>query len=238
MGLDIEDYSGRDRRGQSEIRRDLQEIVEAAFAEFRVSIDPREVQETGDGALLLAPPALSSARLVADLPRELAARLARRNRDRTRAGALRVRLALGCGHVAAGINWAGDPVVETARILDAPGGREALRDAPEASVVLVLTEWMHRETVGAGARDLRPEQFAEQTIGAGSKAAGLRYFVRLLPVGSGHPREQAHAPAPPGPPAAGRSVGTNSGVVAMGDHSVAAGGDVHGTLSWGAGSRR
>lgn len=238
LGVDIEGYSGRDQRDQSAIRRELQGIVETAFAEFAVVLDPNEFQETGDGALLLVPPALSPARLVADLPRELASQLTRRNRNRTRAGMLRVRLALGCGHVITDINWAGDHVVETARILDAPGGRDALRDCPDASVVLLLTEWMYRETVTAGARDLEPGLFVEMTIGAGAKSAGQRYFVRLLPAGAGEVKARSAAYVPSAISPSGRSVGTNSGVLAMGDNSIVTGGDFRGNPSWEAGPLR
>jgi CRP-like cAMP-binding protein len=120
--------SARNESDRQVVKEKLYEIVKQAFEESGVSWVVCYHEDRGDGVLVVVPPEVPTRAVVDPLLALLAAALRKHNRRSSPAVQIRLRAALHVGPVARdeeGIS--GDVIIHTARMLDSPPLREALR---------------------------------------------------------------------------------------------------------------
>jgi hypothetical protein len=143
------------------IRDRLYAMLRAAFESSGVSWAACYREDRGDGVLVIVPPGVPT-RVVADpLLAVLAAELRRHNRRATEAVRIALRAALHVGPVtrdAEGLN--GDAIIHTARMLDAPPLREALR-ASGADLAFMASEHVFATVLSSDTGLLDPTTFTQ-----------------------------------------------------------------------------
>ncbi|WP_239381988.1 hypothetical protein [Frankia sp. CIT1] len=180
LAADIANSSAHITADQRQLREDFRFILTDCLARLSIELAAPGLRDDGDGALGLVPASVPREKLVADLPREFAMGLARRNADRLDSHRLRVRLALHHGQAQpSGNGWVSSAINATAGILNADEGRLLLRHVPTANLVLLLSQAMYDDTVHDQRRDLHPADFAPMRIGPGQKGAGTALWVCL-----------------------------------------------------------
>ncbi|WP_239336248.1 hypothetical protein [Frankia sp. CiP3] len=180
LAADIANSSAHITADQRQLREDFRFILTDCLARLSIELAAPGLRDDGDGALGLVPASVPREKLVADLAREFAMGLARRNADRLDSHRLRIRLALHHGQAQpSGNGWVSSAINATAGILNADEGRLLLRHVPTANLVLLLSQAMYDDTVHDQRRDLRPADFAPMRIGPGQKGAGTALWVCL-----------------------------------------------------------
>ncbi|WFE39355.1 hypothetical protein [Micromonospora sp. WMMD998] len=124
-----------------------------------------DCQKAGDGELAVLPADEPENVLIDDFTRELADRLADHNEDRRDEARLRLRLALHHGIVEPAANgYAGAGTVVVSRLVDSAPARAAQAVAPQADLVVVLSNRLFLDTVAQGHTALRPVRFRNVTV--------------------------------------------------------------------------
>ncbi|GAA3005960.1 hypothetical protein [Streptosporangium longisporum] len=176
FAVDIVGYSGR----PASQRKDLQERLEAIFirtmGELDVDIAATDRQGTGDGMNVFLPQALE---LHTALPRLLHAwrdHLARDNRRH--ADRMRLRMAVALGPVGITVlGYSGPTVIEVNRMLDSAPLRRAVREHPRADLAVLVSDLLHRYTVGEGHPGLDPFEFTSCDVANKGFTAGAWLWI-------------------------------------------------------------
>jgi hypothetical protein len=190
--FDVEAYGDPIRTNQQRLalRSGLYRVLEQAFAEAGVPWEQCQVDDTGDGLLLLIPSEISKIRLVDQLPQRLDAGLRRHNGDHSNGARIRLRLALHAGE----INFdrhglASQDVIHASRILDAQEAKRALK-ASTATLVIIASKWFYDSVV---VQDPAAEPESFHRIAVAVKETAVDAWMRL--VGDRVP-QQAPTPTP------------------------------------------
>jgi hypothetical protein len=170
------------------VRDRLYDLLRGAFEESGVSWAACYHEDRGDGALVIVPPDVPTRAVADPLLALLAAELRRHNRRATAPVRIQLRAALHVGPVsrdAEGLN--GDAIIHTARMLDAPPLREALR-AADADLAFMASAHVYETALRSDAGLLDPATFTqvsfrvkESQITAWMHVAGSRTGSRLDP---------------------------------------------------------
>lgn len=202
---DVEHYSGRSAWSQIDIQQDLVDAISDAAS--AVGLDHgrwlRQVQ--GDAELALLPPGTDEAVVLADLARELARRLRRRNYDRAENGRMRLRMALHAGITHIGANgFAGKAPVVVCRLRDSDVLRAALAAVPDAELAVIVPSDLYEDLVRNEYRGLRPADFARVHVTNKEFTADAYIWLPGHPtdswvkaVGGGPDPQSGHAAATP-----------------------------------------
>jgi hypothetical protein len=160
IGVDTENYSGQGDLGQLDRRHSLDRVLTVAAEAIGTRRDQWYRQDQGDGELALAPAEVSRPRLVDDWVRELTSELRRHNHPRRAGERMRLRVAFDHGDVLLdGTGIAGEAAVAVSRLLNSEQTRAALSTAPEADLVLILSDPVYRSVVLQRHRSLDPADF-------------------------------------------------------------------------------
>ncbi|MBB5956367.1 hypothetical protein FHS29_002953 [Saccharothrix tamanrassetensis] len=160
LRLDVVGSSAGGRGRQVHLDRALESVLDLAFAAVR---DPRYPigsgsyrRADGDSATLVIDACIAKAWIVADFVlREIPIALDEVNRAANAEHRLRLRIAIDHGETVMNLpHVGGDPVVATARLVDAPRFRQALADAPERDLGLIVSDRFHTDVVQRGERGL------------------------------------------------------------------------------------
>ena len=156
--LDIEGWSGRPVPEQIQAQHSLITVVHSACREAHL---PQEiVQNSGDGVLIMPPSDIDETAVIPDLIRGVTTALRHENRLLSSAARIRLRLALTSGLVATGpTGFSGPAIIECFRLLDSPPAKAALVSFPRAELAVIVSDYLYRDVVGHGFRDLRGEDF-------------------------------------------------------------------------------
>lgn len=163
LTIDLENYSRLDEPAQDAAQRGLSEALAAAAAEAGLERMGWVRQESGDRELAVLPSA-------EDIPRALGAfPLALDGQFRAlhaRNGVwLRARMAIGQGMVkAAPMGISGWGPCDVTRISDAPAVYRALRNTPDAYLVLAMSADLYRDYVQQGHAAVQPDQFRQVAV--------------------------------------------------------------------------
>jgi hypothetical protein len=167
------------------VRDHLYELLRGAFEESGVSWAACYHEDRGDGALVIVPPDVPTRALADPLLALLAAELRRHNRRAAAPVRIQLRAALHVGPVsrdAEGLN--GDAIIHTARMLDAPPLREALRTT-DADLAFMASAHVYDTALSSDAGLLDPATFTqvsfrvkESQITAWMHVAGSRTNLR------------------------------------------------------------
>src|SRR5262249_40626682 len=109
-------------------RRALRSVWEECIAE-----------DQGDGLLIVAPPAITTARIMESLHRELPGELRQHNHTYAEPAHIRLRVAVNVGPVMSdGFGLTGEAIIRTTRLLDAPVLKAAMASA-SASLGMIVS---------------------------------------------------------------------------------------------------
>jgi hypothetical protein len=217
VAADMESYSKRNNVLQHRAQQAFRQVMDDATADVQLDRVKWQIQQGGDGELAILPPEVSE-RAVASRLAPVADRLLREhNQGLAPEARIRLRLAVhqGLVHLDGANGFPSEAVVHVCRLVDSPQVKQALRDFPDADVVLVVSDPLYREVI-EHYRDLRPDRFAEiraEIPDKGFSAPAWIYVPGENAAGS-VPRPQAGAPETDRP--AAPSGQTFSGIVAHG----------------------
>jgi tetratricopeptide (TPR) repeat protein len=149
LAADVEHFGDRRRTHphQLTVRDGMYGALRAALIGSGVSWDSCYHEDRGDGVLILVPPEVPKSRLVASLPRALAAEIRRHNADNDAASRFRLRLVVHAGEVQPDAHGIVGSSVNTAfRLLDAAELKAALAGSCGA-LALIASEWFFDEVI-------------------------------------------------------------------------------------------
>ncbi|ADP81594.1 toll/interleukin-1 receptor domain-containing protein [Pseudofrankia inefficax] len=161
IGLDAESYGSRDTVSQRVLRDGLEKIFRKALRDAGIAEGPLQDQDRGDGFLgVVSSSAVPVERVVQDFVNRLRAALRFHNHGQDGKGRIRLRLALHQGYVIPDrTGWAGTPIVECARLLDADQLRAALRQDPEIDLVLIASDELYQSVIKQGFDGIDPRVY-------------------------------------------------------------------------------
>jgi transcriptional regulator with XRE-family HTH domain len=151
VAVDVAGSGGLDDREQLRMRARLRAVVSTALPLKSLDVAAVDVADLGDGLRLICPASISPCALLDPFVGNLA-RALRLCREVVADGIrLRLRVAVHAGllHRDDG-GWAGEPLVHTARLLDAPPARRVLRDSESADLVVVVSQAIYDSVVRHG----------------------------------------------------------------------------------------
>ncbi|MCK9931765.1 hypothetical protein MXD62_32300 [Frankia sp. Mgl5] len=212
--VDVESYSRRAGRHQLAIQSRLAGALDAALRRVGVAWKSCDVQEQGDGFLLLLPVGVDEGRAVPGLVHGLALELARVNRlepgDDAR---IRLRAALTQGAVRrAAAGYVAKAVVAASRIVGSPALRGALAAYPDRDLAVALTDDLYEDVIVDGSPAMAGVAVREADVRLPGKDFSAHVWV-LVPDPSVGPVGQ---PGRPWPATAGRLLVGGEGVAAAG----------------------
>lgn len=157
--VDVVSYGKRPAPAQERIQRRLQSLLRDVVADVGVGFDDVEHDGgSGDGMVVFLPSGGDPTRLLPDLLRATAERLAADNeeyRDR-----IRLRMAVGSGLVGDGANgFTGPLVVNISRLVDSEPLRRAVAENPGSDLVVLVLDALHRDVIGPGYLPARVAEF-------------------------------------------------------------------------------
>jgi tetratricopeptide (TPR) repeat protein len=202
--VDIKGWSGRPVPEQIRAQQSLVTVVRCACREAGL---PEEiVQNSGDGVLIMPPGDIDESTAIPDLVRGMTTALRQENRLLSEAARIRLRLALSSGMVATGpTGFSGPAIIECFRLLDSPPARAALTDFAQAELAVIVSDYLYRDVIQHGFRDLRAEDFWSVRSTLPEKSFTANAWVWVSDRTGGSPPEVAtpaeETPArPPGLP--------------------------------------
>lgn len=236
------DVVGSGRLGMDDKRLTRAAMYESfGEAYASVGIEPGSVhqEDRGDGILAAlrpdVPPALMAGRWIDTLHRSL-----REHNARSRVR-LRMRVGMNAGPVLDdGRGLVGRAVDLACRLCDSAPARRIMTDAPDADLLIVVSDWLYRNVVAEGGRYIEPERYRRAAVVAKETAEDAWFQVPglLAPplarrdgasrggdprTGGGPSRGDGSPPAPPPTPAPG-----NRTYTAGRDIQVIEGNTIHG----------
>ncbi|VVJ15738.1 Uncharacterised protein [Amycolatopsis camponoti] len=196
MAVDIAGYNNPSRTlvHLYEVHEGLWAVLKGTFAETGIPWDVCFVENTGDGAMILLPPEIAKADLVAQFPERMHAELRRYNAVHSEAARMHLRLALNAGEVGQGGHGSVSKAVSfTFRLLDAPEAKAAQK-ATGAELALIAADAFYHDVVTedpAAAPDQYrriPVAVKETTTTAWLRLLGAPPIAPVVPVSRFDPR--------------------------------------------------
>ncbi|MFB4319669.1 cyclic nucleotide-binding domain-containing protein [Actinomadura sp. 21ATH] len=194
----------RDDRDRLLVRQVLYETLRRAFGDAGLDWDLVYREDRGDGTLMVVPPSVPTASLVDPLLRHLAAGVDRHNRDAAEAVRVQLRVALHVGPVVPdGNGVAGEAVIRTARLLDAPAFKKEL-EATGADLGFIASRFVYDSAV-RHSTDPAPYREVEVQVKETETTAWMYFAHGARPL---HLREQAVRSSSRNAQATGTGAGT------------------------------
>lgn len=147
--VDVAGFTAANRRGvhQIEIHKRLMELLTTAFDDAGIPWQDCDVEDRGDGKLILVPRDVFNIRLVDQLWSRLTAELRRYNALHSAAAEMQLRVAVHAGEVWRGPAGEVSPAINlTARIIEAAEAKSALRDAG-VILALIASDEFYRDVI-------------------------------------------------------------------------------------------
>jgi effector-associated domain 2 (EAD2)-containing protein len=195
MAVDIAGYNNPSRTVAHlrVVHEGLWGLLRTAFAETGVPWDSCFVENTGDGAMILLPPEIAKADLVAQLPERMLAELRRYNEVHADGARIQLRLALNAGEVHQGSHGSVSPAISfTFRLLEAPAAK-AEQKRSRADLALIASEAFFDDVVK---HDPAADPGSYRKIAVELKETTAQGWLRLL----GAPADRVVVSAPPAGP--------------------------------------
>jgi class 3 adenylate cyclase len=167
LSVDAENYGSQDDQRQRAIQDGVLTVLDDAADRAGLHRACWDRQPQGDGELALLPkvdpePEL---RVIDDYVRELRRALARHNQGMLPSSRLRLRLALHYGvAIPANNGFFGQAVVVVSRLCDAKPLKEAMTEAPECNLGVIVSDRLYQETIKQGHTELSPEDMRQVSV--------------------------------------------------------------------------
>lgn len=180
LAVDAWRYSARDGRQQHDLQEALDGALSWAAEESGLDRSTWLTQPAGDGLLALLPESGAEPKLVDAFVRELDVRLSRYNHDRVPEARLRLRMAVHHGvAVQAKLGFAAHGAVHVSRLCDAREVRAALDAAPEANLVLAVSQPIYEDLVCQRLTSLSPADFTRVDVADEKKGFHTTAWIRV-----------------------------------------------------------
>ncbi|MEV6879518.1 tetratricopeptide repeat protein [Amycolatopsis sp. NPDC051128] len=160
--MDVEGYGNEHRTNQHRlaVRHGMYEILQVAFGRAGLSLDKCQLDDCGDGVMVLAPPDQPKSLFAEALPGQLVAALREHNGKHAEEARIRLRVALHAGEIYPDDHgFAGAAINLTFRLIDSTPVRNALAGSPGV-LAMVVSSWFFEEVIrhcaGAHAGSYRP----------------------------------------------------------------------------------
>jgi class 3 adenylate cyclase len=158
--IDIADYGRRDDLAQVRARAGLDRVVRTTFHASGIPWHRLVTKDRGDGMIVLIPATTSKAALLYPFIPRLSALLHEVNQRARPDHRLRVRVAVHAGEVVRGpYGWIGTDVNLACRLVDSAPLRQELVRHPQAELVLIVSEAIHRAVIRHGHRGVDPAAY-------------------------------------------------------------------------------
>jgi hypothetical protein len=169
--------------------------VEDAIRAIRLEQASVNPQREEDGKIMLLPSGIDEPRVVAELVQALYAEISRANSDRGPRSRRRLRVAFHEGlTMLRGERFIGDAVATARMLCDSAPCRRALRDTPDAQLVMIVSQQIFDDDVAHGHGNLPATQFTGVTT-AGRRGSRLPAWIYLPGLG---PTDMAGSSNPAG----------------------------------------
>ncbi len=141
------------------VRDALYRILRSAFEESGVPWEGCHHEDRGDGVLTIVPSTISTARVVDPLLTALAAKLRRHNRLSSDVARIQLRAAVHAGPVVADAEGiSGEPLIQAARMLDAPALKRMLA-AARADLAVIASAFVYDTVISHGPGLVDPDTY-------------------------------------------------------------------------------
>jgi hypothetical protein len=158
--VDVASFGARDDRFQLQIRRGLARLLDQAFEDAGLVLDDCDVEDRGDGKIVLIPSTVTKMRLVDPLLARIAVQVRQHNDMSSESGRIRLRLALHAGEVARDDNgWSGTELNTACRLVNSGPLREVVAEHADAPLVVVVSDLIYSNVVRHGHGAVRPEEY-------------------------------------------------------------------------------
>nr|WP_273943903.1 hypothetical protein [Kutzneria chonburiensis] len=147
--VDVAGFTAANRRGvhQVEIHKRLVELLTTAFDDAGIPWQDCDVEDRGDGKLILAPRDVFNIRLVDQLWSRLVAELRRYNALHSAAAVMQLRVAVHAGEVWRGPAGEVSPAINlAARIIEAAAAKDVLK-ATGAALAMIASDAFYRDVI-------------------------------------------------------------------------------------------
>lgn len=159
------------------VQEGLYKVLEVAFGEAGIDLDECEVEDRGDGALILIPPTITKSLLADQLPGRLHAGLRRYNATHNDESKVKLRVGLHAGEIVLNAYGAVGKAVNLAfRILDATAAKDALAQSNGVLALIASTHFFNEVIVEDPG--MAPESY--QQIPVNIKKTKTEAWLRLL----------------------------------------------------------
>lgn len=165
LALDIEKYSSRGNVDHIALQERLVAIVREAMAHAEVPWVKNDIQDQGDGLLVIQPPGVDEPRVVPGLVNGLCWAVGRANSHVLSSRRLRLRVALSVGIVHRGAaGYVGDAVIGVSRLLDSAVLRATLSANPGHDIALIVADDLYHDVIAHRYPGLDPAAFTKVHI--------------------------------------------------------------------------
>jgi hypothetical protein len=144
---------GRTDQDRLIIRLSSREIMRASLGKIWGECIP---EDRGDGLLIVVPPHITTAQVIAPLHHELLRELRRHNRTYSESARIGLRVAINVGPITSDeFGMSGEAIIRTARLIEAPAFKDAMEEA-SATLGLIASEFVYDTVIrhAAGSVDV------------------------------------------------------------------------------------
>ena len=208
VSMDVVKSGGRDDQLLLRMRADLRAMVADALERQGLDLAGIASEDLGDGVRLIVPAQVTPARLLDPFVPQLAAALREHRKAAADAARLRLRLAVHMGllHRDDG-GWTGEPLVHSARLLDAAPLRQVFDAADQPDLAIIVSEDVYDKVVRHG-YGLDARAYRRVQVRVKETRAGAWIHVPGYPSPPGlQPPPQPDPPAQPDPSGGGTRTG-------------------------------
>lgn len=149
VAVDVAEFTRPDRTvaDQIAVQEGLYGVLRAALTAAGAVVDECDIEDRGDGALILIPPSVSKSELADKLPDRLAAEIRRHNATHARPAQFTIRVGLHAGDIRKNANgWVGNAVVQAFRILDSEEAKTELSRSGQL-VAFIASSYFYDEVI-------------------------------------------------------------------------------------------
>lgn len=163
--LDIERYGSRAGADQVWLQENLSRVVFTSLEHAGALGRDTDVQEQGDGLLVLLPPSVDELRALPRLFGGLGAALEQVNRRALSRRRMRLRLGVSQGVTQRGATgWIGTGIIRACRLCDAEPVRDALARAPGLDLAGIMSQDVYQDVVEQRHPGLGPDAFTRVAV--------------------------------------------------------------------------
>jgi class 3 adenylate cyclase len=148
--------------------------------------DECTIEDRGDGLLIVVPPHIPTAVVIALLHLKLPGELRRHNRTYGESVRIRLRVAANVGPVTSDeLGISGEAIIRTARLIDAPALKEAM-DAAGAALGIITSEFVYETVIRHSAEWVNADEYAMVEVNV--KESRIPGWLRLIDPAPPEPR--------------------------------------------------